>query len=260
MQQQIDQPRRLIAAEQIAEQLVLLRPDAGKARDRRKQGIEQSRAHAGSLRPFQFVMPGFTPGIHGFFIPLSKPVGRIGAGGVIRHLESRRIIVLIRLPHGEERVGQRPTLSGARLEPSGTLPMFRPIDPGTGLRGHPSRRRTKRAAPQDEGGGCSRRKKLSSYRPRVRTRFFQSIQQIDPTGKSPKSLSSLLCSQYSDFQKSQISLYSSPSRPNSGGRFADVTDVGHGMRWTRQRRARKGWQGGINSVSDQPARERTALN
>ena len=45
MQQQIDQPRRLIAAEQIAEQLVLLRPDAGKARDRRKQGIEQSRAH-----------------------------------------------------------------------------------------------------------------------------------------------------------------------------------------------------------------------
>ena len=26
-----------------------------------------------------------------------------------------------------------------------------------------------------------------------------------------------------------------------------------------KRRARKGWQGGINSVSDQPARERTAL-
>ena len=49
MQQQIDQPRRLIAAEQIAEQLVLLRPDAGKARDRRKQRIEQSRAHRNLL-------------------------------------------------------------------------------------------------------------------------------------------------------------------------------------------------------------------
>ena len=36
MQQEIDQPRRLAAAEQIAEQLVLLRPDAGKAGDRRK--------------------------------------------------------------------------------------------------------------------------------------------------------------------------------------------------------------------------------
>ena len=45
MQQQIDQPRRLAAAEQIAQQLVLLRPDAAKARDRRKQRIEQSRAH-----------------------------------------------------------------------------------------------------------------------------------------------------------------------------------------------------------------------
>ena len=67
MQQQIDQPRRLVAAEQIAEQLVLLRPDAGKARDRRKQRIEQSRAHPENLRPFQSVMPGFMPGIHGFF-------------------------------------------------------------------------------------------------------------------------------------------------------------------------------------------------
>ena len=45
MQQQIDQPRRLIAAEQIAQQLVLLRPDARQARDRRKQRIEQGGAH-----------------------------------------------------------------------------------------------------------------------------------------------------------------------------------------------------------------------
>src|SRR5467141_2760535 len=45
MQQEIDQPRRLIAAEQVAKQFVLLRPHAGKAGDRRKQRIKQSRAH-----------------------------------------------------------------------------------------------------------------------------------------------------------------------------------------------------------------------
>ena len=42
------------------------------------------------------------------------------------------------------------------------------------------------------------------------------------------------------------------------GRFAIVTDVGCGMRWTRQRRAREGSQGGF-SVSDYPARRRPAL-
>ncbi len=46
MKQQIDQPRRLIAPKQIAQELVLLRPDAGKARNRREQGIEARRAHA----------------------------------------------------------------------------------------------------------------------------------------------------------------------------------------------------------------------
>jgi len=67
VQQQIDQPRRLIAAEQIAQQLVLLRPDAWKGRDRRKQRIEQSRAHHGYLSAFLTVMPGLVPGIHVFF-------------------------------------------------------------------------------------------------------------------------------------------------------------------------------------------------
>src|ERR1700722_6690235 len=66
MQQQIDQPRCLIASEQVAKQPVLLRADTGKAGDRRKQRIEQSRAHWGNLRPFRVVMPGFMPGIHGF--------------------------------------------------------------------------------------------------------------------------------------------------------------------------------------------------
>ncbi len=43
------------------------------------------------------------------------------------------------------------------------------------------------------------------------------------------------------------------------GRIAIVTDVGRGMRWTRQRRAREGSQGGLRPVSDQPARRRPAL-
>ena len=45
MQQQIDQPRGLVAAEQIAQQPVLLRSNAAEACDRCKQWIEQSRAH-----------------------------------------------------------------------------------------------------------------------------------------------------------------------------------------------------------------------
>jgi hypothetical protein len=36
----------------------------------------------------------------------------------------------------------------------------------------------------------------------------------------------------------------SPSRPTEG-RFAIVTDVGHGMRWTRQRFARNGVAGRV---------------
>jgi len=45
------------------------------------------------------------------------------------------------------------------------------------------------------------------------------------------------------------------------GRIAIVTDVGVGMRWTRQRRARAVTQGGssLRVVSGQPARRRTAL-
>ena len=43
------------------------------------------------------------------------------------------------------------------------------------------------------------------------------------------------------------------------GRIAIVTDVGRGMRWTRQRRARTGSQGGLRLVSDRPARGRPAL-
>ncbi|KRR01714.1 hypothetical protein CQ10_19580 [Bradyrhizobium valentinum] len=43
------------------------------------------------------------------------------------------------------------------------------------------------------------------------------------------------------------------------GRIAIVTDVGCGMRWTRQRRARRWLQGGLRPVSDRAARRRPAL-
>ncbi|MGY4428056.1 hypothetical protein ACVWWO_000533 [Bradyrhizobium sp. F1.13.1] len=67
MQQQIDQPRCLIAAEQILQQLVLLRTDAGQAGHGGKQRIEQAGAHQANLGSFSLVMPGFMPGIHVFF-------------------------------------------------------------------------------------------------------------------------------------------------------------------------------------------------
>ena len=50
MQQQIDQPRRLAAIQQIAKELVLLRSHAGEAGDGREQGIEQGRAHSQDQR------------------------------------------------------------------------------------------------------------------------------------------------------------------------------------------------------------------
>ena len=68
MQQEIDQPRGRFAAEQVAQELFLFRPDAGKARDRRKQGIEEERAHQKNLKLFLIVLPGFMPSIHVFFL------------------------------------------------------------------------------------------------------------------------------------------------------------------------------------------------
>src|SRR6266436_10156005 len=55
----------------------------------------------------------------------------------------------------------------------------------------------------------------------------------------------LICPVQSRLQKyfrsglTQIRCISKPSRPTEG-RFAIVTDVGNGMRWTRERRARNG--------------------
>jgi len=63
MQQEIDQSWRLVAVEQVAKQLVLFRPDTGKARDRRKQRIEQSGAHR-NLLAAQLVMRGIRTALH----------------------------------------------------------------------------------------------------------------------------------------------------------------------------------------------------
>jgi hypothetical protein len=57
VQQQIDQPRRLLAAEQVTQEPVLFRPDPGKACDGRKQWVEQRRAHRGVLGRFELSVP-----------------------------------------------------------------------------------------------------------------------------------------------------------------------------------------------------------
>src|SRR5579864_7188198 len=77
MQQQIDQPRRFVPVEQVAKEPVLLRANAAKARERRKQRIEESRAHYESLEFSLTVMPGLVPGIHVFFRPARKFKTRI---------------------------------------------------------------------------------------------------------------------------------------------------------------------------------------
>ena len=66
-----------------------------------------------------------------------------------------------------------------------------------------------------------------------------------PVGRFVDGVSSLISDFPKDisvptYPKSILELL--PSRPTEG-RIAIVTDVGHGMRWTRQRFARDGWQG-----------------
>jgi hypothetical protein len=67
VQQQVHQPWRIAAVEQVTQQLVLLGTDAGQARRRREQGIEQGRTHGGTIR---YSTAGSTPGcIHGRILP-----------------------------------------------------------------------------------------------------------------------------------------------------------------------------------------------
>src|SRR6266851_10312914 len=66
---------------------------------------------------------------------------------------------------------------------------------------------------------------------------------------------------YSASPPTQINSRTCAIPSHTEGRFAIVTDVGHGMRWTRQRRARIGNRRAAPKglVSDQAARRRTAL-
>jgi hypothetical protein len=76
----------------------------------------------------------------------------------------------------------------------------------------------------------------------------------------------LICSVQSHFEKysawlvGQIISTNSPVPPHTEGRFAIVTDVGCGMRWTRQRRAREVIAGRVERpVSDDRAHRREML-
>ena len=72
-----------------------------------------------------------------------------------------------------------------------------------------------------------------------------------PSGKSRLRLVQCARQKYSASPLPQITP-TTPAIPHPlEGRIAIVTDVGRGMRWTRQRRARTGSQGGPWSVSEQ---------
>src|SRR3954447_8798209 len=66
-----------------------------------------------------------------------------------------------------------------------------------------------------------------------------------------------LSQKYFSCHVGQITLTTPPVSPGKG-RIASRHELWVGMRWTRQRRARKGLQGGF-AVSDCPARGRTML-
>jgi hypothetical protein len=76
-------------------------------------------------------------------------------------------------------------------------------------------------------------------------------------------LSSPAAKNISSSRSTQIISLSHAVSSLNEGRIAIVTDVGFGMRWTRQRRRARGMQGGLSiegtPVSIHPARGRTAL-
>ena len=79
------------------------------------------------------------------------------------------------------------------------------------------------------------------------------------SGKSRMGLVQCVRQKYSASELTQITRRT-PAIPHpQEGRIAIVTDVGRGMRWTRQCRARTGSQGGLRPVSDQTTRRRPAL-
>src|SRR5882724_2395140 len=112
-------------------------------------------------------------------------------------------------------------------------------DPGSGLRGA-CHRAALRADPLAPSG--------------LQPLTTRPAQVICPSGSLLTGLSSLISDFPKDisvptYPKSDLELFA--SRPTEG-RFAIVTDVGHGMRWTRQRFARDGIAGRVERlVSDQ---------
>jgi len=68
---------------------------------------------------------------------------------------------------------------------------------------------------------------FSTDKLREKGRFVERIQQIYPTGKSPQKSVKSPRKKYSDFQKSQIGLYSSHPVPFRGA-LRNVTSAGRG--------------------------------
>jgi hypothetical protein len=90
-----------------------------------------------------------------------------------------------------------------------------------------------RAALPRRPGGCIRPTALYPpfYDLHVKTKLLSRIKPMIPVQS--------LLQKYSGFPNTQISAIASPSPPNKEGRFAIVTNVGRGMRWTRVAPGRK---------------------
>jgi hypothetical protein len=82
-----------------------------------------------------------------------------------------------------------------------------------------------------------------------------------PDGLASHSPVQPLSQKYSCSLQTQITSISAAIPSRTEGRIAIVTDVGHGMQWTRQRRRANGIAGRvlIEPVSEKPARRRTVL-
>ena len=78
---------------------------------------------------------------------------------------------------------------------------------------------------------------------RGKSNFCIGLRQINPTGKSLlifRNGVKPLLQKYFASRLTQISCISSAVLSHREGRIAIVTDVGNGMRWTRERQARNG--------------------
>src|SRR5450432_2322572 len=115
---------------------------------------------------------------------------------------------------------------------------------------HPEQSITSHLVPSEEPGkaaSSASRSRLRSFSPLAELRARMNLlKQINLIWAVQSSLQKYFC-----FRLTQITSRTFRIPSHTEGRFAIVTDVGHGMRWTRQRFARDGIAGRVERlVSD----------